>query len=91
MPHASGVHIGTAICGSLAFQAARFMSAGVTSLKNKNKFQQLLLQSVLLSPEVNFTNILCSAFTRADHKRAKNTVKYSVFCAFGIWVQKSWA
>ena len=33
MPLASRIHIGTAICGSLALQAAWFVGAGVTSLK----------------------------------------------------------
>jgi len=30
---------------------------------------------------VDFTNILCTAFTRADSKSAKNTVKLSVLFA----------
>jgi len=42
------------------------------------------------SPGVDFTNILLEAFTHADPKSAKNTVKLSVsFCAFGICPCKS--
>jgi len=41
-------------------------------------------------PGVNFTNILCPAFTCADTKRAKNTVKLlRLFCAFGICACKN--
>jgi len=38
---------------------------------------------------VDFTNILCAAFTHADTKSAKNAIKPLVFfCAFGISVNK---
>jgi len=41
---------------------------------------------------VNFTNISHTAFTLADPKSAKKTVKPSVFfCAFGIFACKSFA
>ena len=36
---------------------------------------------MLLSPGVNFTNILLAAFMRADPKSAKKTVKLSNFIA----------
>ena len=45
---------------------------------------------VKLTPGVNFTNILHSAFTHADPKSAKTTVWSSVsFCAFGTSKCKS--
>jgi len=37
---------------------------------------------------VDFTNIFFTAFMCADPKSAKNTVKLSVFCAFGICLWK---
>ena len=55
-------------------------------------FNMLVKGDVILfvMPGVNFTNILQAAFTRADPKSAKKTVKLSsFFCAFGICARKS--
>jgi len=34
---------------------------------------------VKLTPGLNFINVLRTAFTRADPRRVKNTVKFSIF------------
>jgi len=41
-------------------------------------------------PEVNLTNILCAAFTCADHKSAKNTFRAQSFLRFWDLHGKSW-
>jgi len=59
-----------------------------TNFVSEKKTMPVMLRR--LTPGIDFTNILRTAFVLVDHESVKNTVKSSVsFYAFGIYESKS--